>query len=253
MVRSVSRGCGEFGINRLAALAACALLALPLGACQEGDDGEPDPARPAGTQPEGVYRYVTEGFERIGGPLPGRLSYPRSTSITVERFGCTLSERWDARPERYAEWRYCVTGETWRLRSVTDYHEFFGNAQRRAYRCTGRPVPRPAGIEQGFRWTDRCRARRTTAVARGEVLGIRRLRLEGESIPAVHLRVRTRLGGDVRGAYTMDSWLRRTDGLLLRRIFTGDSRVETIVGQVPAHEQYELTLRTLAPVQGAEE
>ena len=36
-----------------------------------------------------------------------------------------------------------------------------------------------------------------------------------------------RLGGDVRGAYTMDSWLRRTDGLLLRRTFGPATAVST--------------------------
>ena len=231
-----------------AALAASTLIALSLGACGDGDGGPEPPARPdARTQPAGIYRYETVGFERIGGPLPGRLAYPATTTIAVERSGCTLSERWEARPERYAEWRYCVTGTTWRLRSVTDYHEFFGNAQRRAYRCTGRAVPRPARIEEGFRWTDRCRARSTTAVARGEVLAGTRVSVDGKRITAVHLRVRTRLGGDVRGAYTMDSWLRRTDGLLLRRTFTGDSRVDAIIGAVPAHEEYELRLRSLTP------
>ena len=231
-----------------AALATCALLTLSLGAC--GDDGggqEPRPQPDAQTQPTGVYRYATEGFERIGGPLPGRLAYPATTTVAVGRSGCTLSERWEARPERYAEWRYCVTGTNWRLRSVTDYHEFFGNAQRRAYRCSGRAVPRPARIEEGFRWTDRCRARSTTAVARGEVLAGARVRVNGKRVAAVRLRVRTRLGGDVRGAYTMDSWLRRTDGLLLRRTFTGDSRVDAIIGAVPAHEEYELRLRSLTP------
>jgi hypothetical protein len=233
--------------SRLCCIALASLALLPI-ACGDEDGGKGPASRPAAAaQPEGVYRYATQGFERIGGPLPGRLTYPRTTTITVERYGCTLSERWDARPERYAEWRYCITGATWRLRSVVDYHEFFGNAQRRAYRCSGRAVPRPNRIQVGFRWTDRCRARRTTALARGEVLGDRRLQIAGEDIAALHLRVRTQLGGDVRGAYTMDSWLRRTDGLLLRRIFSSDSRAETIVGQVPAHEEYELTLRELAP------
>src|SRR5688572_25759970 len=150
-------------LNHLcAALAACVLV-LCLGACGGEDAGtEPPAPPPAQTQPAGVYRYATEGFERIGGPLPGRLAYPATTTIAVAHSGCTLTERWEARPERYAEWRYCVTGTAWRLRSVTDYHEFFGNAQRRAYRCSGRAVPRPARIEEGFRWTDRCRARSTT-------------------------------------------------------------------------------------------
>ncbi|MGH2979886.1 MAG: hypothetical protein ACRDLQ_09665 [Solirubrobacterales bacterium] len=233
--------------SRRAVLAACALLAFGPAACGDGDDGGQPAGPDVDAQPTGVYRYATEGFERIGGPLPGRLRYPPTTTITVERYGCTLSERWEARPERYAEWRYCVTGATWRLRSVTDYHEFFGNAQRRVYRCTGRAVPRPARIEVGFRWTDRCRARRTTAVARGEVVDTERVRVAGQRVPAVHLRVRTRLGGDVRGAYTMDSWLRRADGLLLRRSFTGDSRVDAIIGAVPAHEEYDLRLRSLVP------
>jgi hypothetical protein len=175
------------------------------------------------------------------------LRYPGTTTVTVEAFGCTLSERWDARPERYAEWRYCVTGRTWRLRSVTDYHEFFGNAQRRVYRCSGRAVPRPAAIRPGFEWTDRCRARRTSAVARGEVIAIERVAVGGERVPAVRLRVRTRLGGDVRGSYEMESWLRRSDGLLLRRTFESRSRVDAIVGSVPAREEYELRLRSLSP------
>jgi hypothetical protein len=225
------------------------VLALLLAGCGGDGNGGSAPARTAATvQPAGTYEYATKGFERIGGPLPGRLSYPPTTTITVDRFGCTLSELWEARPERYAEWRYCVTGETWRLRSVTDYHEFFGNAQRREYRCSGRAVPRPAQVEPGFTWTDRCRARRTTAVARGEVVGTERLRVDGESVGALHLRVRTRLGGDVRGRYSMDSWLRRGDGLLLRRTFTSDSRVEAIIGSVPAHEEYELGLRSLTPM-----
>ena len=224
------------------------ILCAVLAGCGDGSSEEPQaPARPAGVQPQGVYRYATEGFERIGGPLPGRLRYPATTTITVDAFGCTLSERWEARPERYAEWRYCVTGRTWRLRSVTDYHEFFGNAQRRAYRCSGRAVPRPARIPEGFRWTDRCRARRTTAVARGEVLAIERVAVGGERVAAVRLRVRTRLGGDVRGSYEMDSWLRRSDGLLLRRTFESESRVQAIVGSVPAREEYELQLRSLRP------
>jgi hypothetical protein len=234
--------------GRLCVATTCAALAAGVAACGDGgSDPEPQPTRPAGVQPQGVYRYATEGFERIGGPLPGRLRYPSTTTVTVDAFGCTVSERWDARPERYAEWRYCVTGRTWRLRSVTDYHEFFGNAQRRVYRCSGRAVPRPAAIRPGFRWTDRCRARRTTAVARGEAIAIERVAVGQTQVPAIRLRVRTRLGGDVRGSYAMDSWLRRSDGLLLRRTFESESRVQAIVGSVPAREQYELRLRSLRP------
>jgi hypothetical protein len=234
-------------VRRSACLPFGLLLCVLAGCGDNGGDGVPAPRAPGGVPPAGAYRYETTGFERIGGPLPGRLNYPSTSTVTVDASGCTLSELWEPRPERYAEWRYCVTGRTWRLRSVTDYHEFFGNAQRRAYRCSGRAVPRPATIRAGLRWTDRCRARRTTAVARAEAVAVDQVPVGGARVPAVHLRVRTRLSGDVRGAYTMDSWLRRSDGLLLRRRFVSDTRVEALVGSVPAHEEYELRLRALRP------
>jgi len=233
---------------RPATLTACVLAALALAGCGGGGDEAPAPAQPGiDAQPAGVYRYSTEGFERIGGPLPGRLRYPAVTTITVRTSGCTLSERWEARQERYAEWHYCITGSTWQLRSVLDFHEFFGNVERRAYRCRGHAVPRPDRIDAGFRWTDRCRAGETAAVARGVVLAIEDVTVRGKRIPAVHLRVRTQLSGDVRGAYTMESWLRRSDGLLLRRSFGSDSLVDSVVGRVPAHEEYELRLRSTNP------
>ena len=96
----------------LCVLIPCALVALSLGSCGKDENGAETPKPAPGVQPQGVYRYATQGFERIGGPLPGRLSYPSTTTITVDSFGCTLSERWEARPERYAEWRYCVEGAT---------------------------------------------------------------------------------------------------------------------------------------------
>jgi len=130
---------------------------------------------------------------------------------------------------------------------VLDFHEFFGNVERRTYRCRGRAVPRRDAIESGFGWTDRCRAGETVAVARGVVVGIEDVSVHGERIRAVHLRVRTQLNGDVRGAYTMDGPLVEGDGLLLRRSFVSDSLVDSIVGRVPAHEEYELRLRSTTP------
>ena len=158
-----------------------------------------------------------------------------------------MTERWDALPERWAEWRYCVTGDTWQLRSVTDHHEFFGQVQEDSYRCSGRRVPRPAQIKEGFRWTDRCRAPRVSVVARGEVLSIAPLSAAGASVEAVRLRIRAAFSGRVTGGYVMESWLRRTDGLLLRRTLDSETRVRSPVGTVPARERYSLRIRSLQP------
>jgi hypothetical protein len=224
-----------------------AFLLLALTGC--GDDaGEGSaPAAPQGVQPEGVYEYSTAGGERIGGPLPGTHRFRATSTVAVDVSGCDLTERWDALPERWAEWRYCVTGETWRLESVTDHHEFFGQIEEYSYRCSGRRVPRPDRIQQGFTWTDRCRATRHSAVARGEVVSIAPVTAAGQRIEAVRLRVRTAFTGRVTGGYVMDSWLRRSDGLLLRRTFDSETRVRSTVGTVPARERYSLRIRSLSP------
>ncbi len=223
------------------------LVSLVLGACGADTGGDTAPPRSARVQQPGVYEYATEGFERIGGPLPGRHDYSSTSAIAVGRSGCDLTERWDARPERWAEWRYCVTGDTWQLRSVTDHHEFFGQVEETAYRCSGRRVPRPARIKQGFRWTDRCRARRVTVVARGVVVSIAPLAVAGAQVETVRLRIRAAFSGRVTGAYAMDSWLRRADGLLLRRTFDSETRVRSAVGIVPARERYTIRINSLQP------
>jgi hypothetical protein len=74
------------------------------------------------------------------------------------------------------------------------------------------------------------------------VIAVERVAVGGERV-----RIRRRLGGDVRGSYEMESWLRRSDGLLLRRTFESETRVDAIVGSVPAREEYDLRLRSLQP------
>ena len=220
---------------------------LPLAAGCGSDSGSSEPSKLSGVQPAGVYEYDTSGSERIGGPLPGRHRYGPHSTISVNIAGCRLTERWDAVPERWTEWSYCVTGDLWQLESVTDHHEFFGQVEEYSYRCSGREVPRPAQIKVGFRWTDRCRARRITAVGRGQVVAIEPIRAAGKTAEAVHLRVRASLEGRVTGAYVMDTWLRRADGLLLRRTFASRTRLRSVVGTVPDQERYTLAIRSLTP------
>ena len=232
--RMVRTAFGALGIAVLLTVSAC------------GDDGS-SPAESARIQEQGVYTSATDGFERIGGPLPGRLRYGPASTVAVDISGCDLTERWDALTERWAEWRYCITGDMWQLRSVTDHHEFFGQVEEYSYRCSGRRVPRPAQIEVGFRWTDRCRAPRVSVIARGEVISSAALDVAGADVGAVRLRIRAAFSGRVTGGYVMDSWLRRTDGLLLRRTLESDTRVRSPVGTVPVRERYSLRIRSLQP------
>ena len=75
-------------------------------------------------------------------------------------------------------------------------------------------------------------------VARGEVVSIGPIAAAGARVDAVRLRVRAAFTGRVTGGYVMDSWLRRSDGLLLRRTFESETRVRSAVGTVPARERY---------------
>src|SRR4051794_22895901 len=129
----------------------CALVAaaLWLAACGGSGGGAPtstNPASPhsqASMQPAGVYTYDTRGFERLSAVFSSRHGYPKRSAVSVTHDRCGFRERWQPRPERWAEWRYCIDGDRWRLVTQLDYHEFFGQAVRQQFTCSGRFVPRP--------------------------------------------------------------------------------------------------------------
>src|SRR5204863_8763775 len=105
----------------------------------------------------GAYVYRTSGFERLSAVVASRHDYPRLSPVSYSEEGCGLLERWEPRPERSSESRFCTRGTRWRLASLVDYHEFFGQPVRQRFDCRGPFVPRPPSLQEGFRWTDRCR------------------------------------------------------------------------------------------------
>jgi hypothetical protein len=234
---------------RSLAVLALVVVAGGLAACGGGSGTKPKkPAAPGeAVQPPGVYTYATTGADRVKAIVTGRHDYPPQTPITVIREGCGVTERWDPLPERWSESSFCLMGKRWRLSSIVDYHSFFGESLRQRYDCRGRFVPRPALIRAGFTWVDRCTGPGATATLRGEALGPRRLEVEGKPVETVLVRLRAELSGRVRGVNVSNSWLRRTDGLLVRREVTSDTDVDSSVGKVKGIERYSLRLRSLEP------
>jgi hypothetical protein len=238
-------------------LPACLLLLLAAGwmtACGEGSHSAGNSSPPAaGTavQKAGTYSYATQGADRVNAVVTGRHRYPRLTTVTVFRQGCNLVERWDALAERWSESRSCVAGRRWRLVSLVDYHEFFGESVEQHYDCEGRFVPRPALVRTGYRWTDHCRAPGATATLDGTVVRMENLAVEGKRVPTVLLRVRARLNGRIRGRNVIDSWLLRSTGLLVRRDVRSDLVLDSSLGKVEGTERYSLRLRSLEPVGGS--
>jgi hypothetical protein len=233
-----------------AALAATALSLAALLGCGGGSGGGADGEQPAGdgtAQPEGEYTYVTGGFERLSAAVASQHDYPRSSAVTVTPDGCGFSERWEPRPERSSEWRFCVDGARWRLALLLDYHEFFGQPVVQRFACRGPLVPRPPTVPLGFRWTDRCRGAGSRVTVRYRAVKEQVQDVSGRPVKAVLVRARAVLRGRIDGVNRLDSWLSRENGLLLRRRVRSDTSIDSPFGKVRDRERYVLRLRSTSP------
>ncbi len=197
----------------------------------------------------GVYRYTTRGSEVFDSLLDGRHDYSGTTTITVSRSDCGLSGRWDALDQRWTEWDDCITRQRARRRSLTQFHEFFGRSKRLHYRCSGRYLQRTTNMSTGRRWTDRCTSSDGSMVLRGRIVGPETLSVAGRPVDTVHVHIDGRLSGQARGTMTIDSWLLRSNGLLVQRTLRSDMRIGgTPLGDVSHRERYAIHLRSLKPL-----
>ena len=195
---------------------AAAALAWPAAVSSETSRSRAAPAPPADSQPPGVYSYATHGFERIGGRCRGRHVYPPPTTVTVDQAGCGSANAGtrapSARRSGATAWTAALAARRAdRLPRVLRPGRASSRTAARAPSSRAR-----AQIEQGFagpiaagRRGTRDRPRRGADRARSPAAGTR--------VEAVHLRVRTRAERPDRGAKRIDSWLRRDNGLLVRR------------------------------------
>jgi hypothetical protein len=237
---------------KLRFLAVAAAAAVSLAACG-GSDTKPTPRRTSQAgdgrtaQPVGVYSYETAGFERLSAVFTSRHDYPRLSTVTVSRTGCGIGERWVPRPERSSESRFCLNGPRWRLEALVDYHEFFGQAVTQRFACSGPFVPRPPTVPVGFRWTDRCRGAGSRVTVSYEAVSEQPVAVGGRSVKTIFVRARAVLRGRINGVNRLDSWLSRTNGLLVRRSVQSETALDSPFGKVMDRERYVLKLRSLSP------
>lgn len=198
--------------------AALALLVVVAGAAvwRLLPRDEVTPARAEPLRP-GVFAYDTSGFEEVDILGGARHDYPRRTTIVVRRGGCGLVLRWQPFEERFQEWELC---DGLRLRSISERHEFFGNDDRRTYRCDE---------SSRFDGAYRCSTGETTEVARVV------------SSEDGHVRVETALSGGSTGSGARELWL-RPDGIPLRMAVENENTTPSLIGPVSYRERYELTL-----------
>lgn len=205
-------------------------------------------ARPGEPEP-GVYRYSTSGEESVQagfGVLSTSHRYRGISTLSVIPTRCGLVQRWEVLVTRWTEVASCRERGGYRLLSVDEMHEFFGVRRDVLYRCREPVRPGPAKLRPGMEWKGTCATGDSSRESSFRVLGFQRLRVGDRSFEAVHTLTRLRLLGTYSGSASQEDWLRRSDGLLLRRV----SRTRgSLGGAVSADyaESYQIRILTLKP------
>lgn len=207
----------------------------------------PTPAETGPLPADGVYLYNTTGSEEVDILGGAHHDYPAQTTITVQRAGCGLVTRWDAIRERWDERRSCLADRRQDLREIIQHHEFFRTADERHFTCDPGSFDRPADETPGATWTIRCATDDTVATTTLTLVGVEPVDVGGQSVEALHVRSVTSIDGATKGTQRFESWLLRTNGLLVRRVSTNDSISNSRFGKAHYREYYELRLTSLQP------
>lgn len=197
--------------------------------------------------PAGVYVYETEGGEQVdvlGGATHG---YPVQTTLTIAAAGCGLLQRWAPIEERWDEEQLCRTDAGLERQTLRTHHQFFGMADDQDFVCEEGYVVLPADPAVGDTWTTDCRSDDVHITGTGQVVGFEAREVAGSSVETVHVRIEETATGSSSGPSSDDYWLRASDGLLVERASSVQSRSDSPVGTASYEEQFSLRLTSLTP------
>ena len=201
----------------------------------------------AAIPPFGVYRYSTRGSEEIESETASTgHSYGSLTAITLTPTRCGVKERWQPLVQSWTEGELCLAPNSSRVIAVRNFHEFFGESKLTSYRCLGGSAPYCAELRSGMHWVTRCKSSSGTVISAVDVAGVGKVKVRGRPIDAVHLHSSVKLSGDPDGTDTQDSWLRRSDGLLLGRTENSSAHVDA-GGGGEFSEHFEIGLISAKP------
>ena len=221
--------------------------------------------REAGANPDagflrpaaGVYAYQAKGTERISILGTSQQWGPRMPATVVHEAGDCWTLRIDYNTNHWQEQRYCPSGRRlldlgerifqsfdFGVAHVSDTNVITCNPPGEAIRVDAQP---------GDTWRQSCTGRsaggdtKVTSSGTNTFVGIEQLRIEGETVPALHYRQRRTLSGDQKGREDTHIWFGVLDGMVLRS--THDTRVTSPspVGDVDYVEQGEFQLTSRKP------
>lgn len=196
---------------------------------------------------EGVYVYVTEGQDQIDILGGSTHTYPGETTVTIRHTDCGLLQRWAPLDERWDEEEVCVVAAGRERRTLRAHHEFFGIADDQTFTCDAGYALFPAGAAIGDTWSTSCTSGDTTLTGTAEVVAFEARNVGDDSIETVHLRVTEDATGGDDGPSADDYWLRTSDGLLIERSSSVETRSGSPVGTATYTERFTLRLTSLSP------
>jgi hypothetical protein len=196
---------------------------------------------------DGVYVFDTKGYEQTNAVGGARHDYPARSTMTVQHTGCGWTSRWQPLQERWEQWQFCTTTPDLTTTHLAIYHEFFHQRQQQDFDCPAGSVVKPAQANVGQHWSFTCTSPNAASANTFTVLDTSPFAIGGQSVPAVHVRIESRLTGSNDGTQVQEQWMDPTTGLLFHRVLDNDVMADSPFGRVHYEEHYALQLTSTAP------
>jgi hypothetical protein len=202
---------------------------------------------PEGTAPipEGVYVYETDGFEQTDALLGEKHVYPEETTITVRAADCGASLVWRPVKGRSTEWVFCTAPQGWELASQDERHTFFGRTESTTYVCEDTLVRPPETASAPSKYS--CSTGSADEVGTVALVGLEEIQVGGTNVTAEHVRRKTTLSGETRGATTHDTWFDSASGVPVKMVMVSRTTNDSPIGEVNYDERVSLLLTSLEP------
>jgi hypothetical protein len=195
----------------------------------------------------GVYRYATRGAETVKGATFGAThDYGGVSTIALSTGHCGERERWQVLSGRWSEGEGCSKANGKTSSTLTELHEFYGEAQEDSFRCHGSSASGTSAVRAGAHFSSLCRSDDSSISIRTRIVGFEPVTVGGKTFDATHIESRSMLAGKTTGYANREEWRRRSDGLVLRR--SSESEADTSAGGGSHYsERYTLQLLSTKP------
>ncbi|HZJ26090.1 MAG TPA: hypothetical protein VFF40_03595 [Acidimicrobiia bacterium] len=220
---------------------------VDVAAVEDDFSGRGEGSAEAGTPKAGVYLYRTTGSESVSALGGTSADYPATTTLTVTESTCGVDTRRDVLEGRYDESKLCRQANgTWVLTETVTSDRFFNQTEADTYTCPD-VVNLPADPKPNQSWKGTCTDAPNTTTMRYRVIGTETVRVDGEPVSTVRLRVTSTEGGERAGGGVEHRWVQPGTNLVVKARSAERDTSPSPIGRVTYQQQYEIALKSLDP------